>query len=266
MISLQTKPNVLAPNATYPYGQIVDDDGSSNGTPVNVQVYGDIHQFFESLMADSGISPNNLPDNLSNGFQLLQAFEAAVRNKQATTSALGTARLSTNAQTITGTDAEIIVTPASLSARVATESVTGIAELATQAEVNAGADDARIVTALKLKTTPEVMGVDGSLKVRTKIIDIGDWDMNTNQTVTVSHGIADFTKIRSVKALIRTDDATNMYDIGLVAPGSGVVNGSVGAISSSSIVLLRTNGGSFDTTGFQATSYNRGFITIEYIA
>ncbi len=71
---------------------------------------------------------------------------------QASTTLLGLVTLATNAEVQTGTDANKVVTPASLSSRTATETRTGIAEIATQAETNAGTDDTRIVTPLKLKT------------------------------------------------------------------------------------------------------------------
>lgn len=71
---------------------------------------------------------------------------------QASTTVLGLVTLATNAEVQAGTDANKVVTPASLSSRTATETRTGIAEIATQAETNAGTDDTRIVTPLKLKT------------------------------------------------------------------------------------------------------------------
>lgn len=71
---------------------------------------------------------------------------------QASTTVLGLVTLATNAEVQDGTNANKVVTPASLSSRTATETRTGIAEIATQAETNAGTDDTRIVTPLKLKT------------------------------------------------------------------------------------------------------------------
>jgi hypothetical protein len=63
-----------APDGTYPYGQIKDDTGSNDGTPVNVLTNGDIQQFFQRLLQTSGITVNNLPDNLDNGFQLFESL------------------------------------------------------------------------------------------------------------------------------------------------------------------------------------------------
>lgn len=58
----------------YPNGRIKDDDGSGNGTPVNRTVYGDIHEFFARVMNLSGTAYNGLPDNITNGYQLVEAF------------------------------------------------------------------------------------------------------------------------------------------------------------------------------------------------
>jgi hypothetical protein len=115
-IRLQDKPNTIAPDATYPYGDIKDDDGSNNGTPVNREVYADIHQFFETLMVSASIAFNGLRDNAVNGFQYITALAAFVR------------------------------------AITASETQSGTAEIATQTETNAGTDDLRIVTPLKLHT------------------------------------------------------------------------------------------------------------------
>jgi len=74
MIKLEDKPNVIAPNADYPYGDIKDDTGIDDGTPVDREVYADHHQFFAKMFAESGLTANDLPDNATNGFQLYQAL------------------------------------------------------------------------------------------------------------------------------------------------------------------------------------------------
>ncbi len=75
MRPLKNKPNVIAPTSIYPYGRVKDNPGDGTGTPVNEQVYGDIHQFFEKLMADAGMSPNNAPESVYDGFQLNEALD-----------------------------------------------------------------------------------------------------------------------------------------------------------------------------------------------
>lgn len=74
MIKLQDKLNAVPVSSTYPYGDIKDNSGSNDGTPVNRAVYADLHQFFEKMFAESGLTANNLPDNADNGFQLFQSL------------------------------------------------------------------------------------------------------------------------------------------------------------------------------------------------
>lgn len=72
------KTNTDAPDGTYPYGKIRDNTGANDGTPVDVEVYGDFHQFFARLMAIAGLVANGIPDNLTNGFQLFEALGAYI--------------------------------------------------------------------------------------------------------------------------------------------------------------------------------------------
>ena len=54
-IELQTKVNTSAPDANYEFGNIKDNTGSNNGTPVDKNVYADFHQFFAKMVGESGI-------------------------------------------------------------------------------------------------------------------------------------------------------------------------------------------------------------------
>ncbi len=184
----------------------------------------------------------------------------------ATESRKGVAEIATTSETNAGTDDERFVTPLKLNGRTATESRTGIAEIATQTEVNAGTDDDRIVTSLKIKTSPEVMGVDGSLKLRTKLIDIGDWNMDSTPQVTVAHGISDFKKIVSVSVVVRNDADNNYYSpVGQADATTGLNLGcSIDGYTSSNILISRIAGGFFDNSSFDSTSYNRGTISVLY--
>lgn len=143
---------------------------------------------------------------------------------QASTTVLGLVTLATNAEVQAGTDANKVVTPASLSSRTATETRTGIAEIATQAETNAGTDDTRIVTPLKLKTFFDNVvggfaasignGVANSfvvthnlntLDVTTNLIEVS----TGNQVITdISH-----TSVNSVTVNFSNVPTTNQYRI-----------------------------------------------------
>lgn len=78
---LQDQVNVVAPSADYPFGRIKNDTGSRDGTPVNEELYGDIHQFFAKLLNAAGLTANGLPDNTTNGFQLFTALQTWVTNQ-----------------------------------------------------------------------------------------------------------------------------------------------------------------------------------------
>jgi hypothetical protein len=71
---LQNQPNTSPVTADYPNKNIQDNSGLGDGTPFDKQVYADFHQFFAKLMRLTGIVPNVLPENESNGFQYIQAL------------------------------------------------------------------------------------------------------------------------------------------------------------------------------------------------
>ena len=58
----------------YPNGRIKDDGGSGDGTAVNEQTKGDIHEFFDKLLRLYGLEHNGLPDNEENGYQTIEAL------------------------------------------------------------------------------------------------------------------------------------------------------------------------------------------------
>lgn len=95
--------------------------------------------------------------------------------------------------------------------------------------------------------------------LNTKIIDIGDWNMDTTASVNVAHGLT-LSKIRTVQIMIRNDAAT--LSQGIEGPATSV-DGNWQA-TATNIVPVRTAGGYFDSVNFDSTSYNRGWITIQY--
>ena len=95
-----------------------------------------------------------------------------------------------------------------------------------------------------------------------KVLEIGDWNMDTTASVTVAHGITQG-KIRSATAMIRHDTESNgIYNLDRFLAGQTGVNGIV--VTAASIQLSRATGGTFDASTFDSTSYNRGWITIWY--
>lgn len=58
------------PTADYPFGDVVN---TPNGTIVDRVALNDMWQFFQKAMALSFITPNNLPDNVTNTYQYIEA-------------------------------------------------------------------------------------------------------------------------------------------------------------------------------------------------
>lgn len=182
----------------------------------------------------------------------------------ATTTAIGAAELATQTEVNTGTDPARIVTPLTLRTTtftagqlpVATESAIGALEISTTAEAQALTATDKIITPDKL--------ADVNAGLLTKIIDIGDWNMDSTGTAPggVAHGVT-FTKIRDVQVMIRSDDTT-IQSLLTNSDSSGVAGGQV-SVSSVNIVLSRTAAGIFDSAAYDSTSFNRGWIVIKYL-
>jgi len=111
----------------------------------------------------------------------------------------------------------------------------------------------------KIATTAFVNTANAGLN--TKIIDIGDWNMDSSDSVNVAHGLTRG-KIRTISVIIRDNSNTASYPInhtvGLNYAAGGFYANSV------NIVLDRSIGLFFDDTIFNSTSYNRGWVTIQY--
>lgn len=71
----QTNINNTDP-ANYPDARIKDNTGLGDGTPVNEEVYGDIHEAFAKMMRLYGIEYNGVPDNETTGYQLVEAIRS----------------------------------------------------------------------------------------------------------------------------------------------------------------------------------------------
>lgn len=98
-IRLQSKPNVTAPGGDYPYGNIKDNSGSADGTPLNKLVHADFHQFFAKLLDDGGVTGNDLVENSANGFQYAQALNNIIQSFVAVEAGLRAAAVSAEAST-----------------------------------------------------------------------------------------------------------------------------------------------------------------------
>lgn len=63
---------VEAPSSDYPWGSIKNQP---SGTRVNRKLLTDTVQFFQQAMSVCAITPNSLPDNVTNGYQYMRAMQ-----------------------------------------------------------------------------------------------------------------------------------------------------------------------------------------------
>lgn len=134
-------------------------------------------------------------------------------------------------------------------------------QIASSAEARALADTTKYIT-------PETLG-DWSSDLVVSIIDIGDWNMDTTATVDVdiSSVTSSINNIRMASVTIRPDSNVTQRNRNLMSPNGtdGTVNGGIEYTNVSdfvSVELTRKTGGEFDSTTYNETSYNRGWITI----
>jgi hypothetical protein len=104
----------------------------------------------------------------------------------------------------------------------------------------------------------------GGNAIKTKILDIGDWNMDTTDQVTVATGIANYKNIRSVSVIIR-NDGDNSYSLLNAMDGFYNPLGAVRSIGASILLIRNSIATGYDNTSYDQTAYNRGWITIEYI-
>ena len=66
--------NTIPPSIDYPFGRLKDDTGTNDGTPICEENNGDIQETVTFFMNRAKITPNGLPDNVSNGYQIADAI------------------------------------------------------------------------------------------------------------------------------------------------------------------------------------------------
>lgn len=101
--------------------------------------------------------------------------------------------------------------------------------------------------------------------LNTKVIEMGDWNMDALSTISFAHGL-DITKIRSISAIIRDDANAKYVDfISNASNSSATTTGSYTLYANTTnIVMFRFTGGMYDSVAYDATSYNRGWVIIQY--
>lgn len=106
-----------------------------------------------------------------------------------------------------------------------------------------------------------LMALMGGMK--TKIVNIGAWNMDSTAIVNVPHGLAGASKIRELSALIISDDGSNASPLVLI----DVTGGFGGALvaGATDISLSRPTGSTYDSASYNDAAINRGYIVIKYI-
>jgi hypothetical protein len=118
-------------------------------------------------------------------------------------------------------------------------------------------DGITISTSGNITINSIVQGKDVTVAIHRKIVQIGDWNMDADASVGVTHGL-DYTKIRSVTGLIYSDSGTTNYIIPYAEQIYISYNSTV-------IYVGRQASSGFDTVNFDATSFNRGYLIIDYV-
>lgn len=104
--------------------------------------------------------------------------------------------------------------------------------------------------------------------LKTKVVSLGDWNMDATPGIsfnTGSLGISSFGNIRNVCAQILDDALMNLTALDFHSAVSSIAPAGDISVSSGVIALSRTTGSFFDAVEYNATSFNRGFMTIWYV-
>ena len=106
-----------------------------------------------------------------------------------------------------------------------------------------------------------------SLPFLRKVLNIGDWNMDSTASISVAHGLT-ASKIRGVTGYIRSDSGLSSYPVSLgsVSPAATDAEVTITQVNSTNVLLSRRSGGVFDMADFDSVSYNRGWLMIDYVA
>lgn len=119
-------------------------------------------------------------------------------------------------------------------------------------------------TDFNFEMSNSVLPASGTANLKVKVVEIGDWDMDTDAQKNVTHGIADFKKIRSAYAIIRDDSDALYTPLDSFNNAGTPVRGHIAVFQSTTLRLDRTASESYDSTNYNATGFNRGWVAITY--
>lgn len=119
-----------------------------------------------------------------------------------------------------------------------------------EAQINAAID------ALNLLSSTNSIGI--------KVLPIGNWNMDSTVSVSVAHGITG--AIVFCQALIINDNATGSLNLETSASeNTDYYPSGYYIVESSNISLYRATGRVFDSTDYDSSPFNRGYIIIAYL-
>jgi hypothetical protein len=105
-----------------------------------------------------------------------------------------------------------------------------------------------------------LLPASGTANLKIKVLNIGDWNMDTTYTIAVAHGIASYKTIKSVSVVVR-DDTDTVYSVSpFLAPDVALFH----ELDGTAINIYREDPSFFNSVNFDSTSFNRGWITIIY--
>jgi len=96
-------------------------------------------------------------------------------------------------------------------------------------------------------------------ELKTKVIEIGDWNMDTASIKTVAHGLT-YANIRYAFVTVRNDGDTSIS----MGPNAGQEENIGVTCSATNVAMTRLTGGVYDNSNYNSTSYNRGWVTLFY--
>lgn len=112
-----------------------------------------------------------------------------------------------------------------------------------------------------------ILPASGVANLKIAKIDIGDWNMDSTASVSINTNIERDNMV-SVHAIIRPDASDSYMPLNVVMGAVGTICGGVDNETTDSsamfVKLSRTTSGHFDSTAYDSTGYNRGFIIIIY--
>ncbi len=114
-----------------------------------------------------------------------------------------------------------------------------------------------------------VVGHEAGNFLKVKVVEIGEWNMDTTASVSIAHGMGAtfFEKVRTTSAMIRADAGGFAVNLASINTGTAHVDGGVQHVDETIIFIDRSDGGRFDGPEYNATAgtvANRGWVTIWY--